>query len=148
MPDLTRTTTRGYDEIGPGYFRTLDVPLIAGREFTAADSETAAKVAIVNEQFARKFGLGGDAVGKRMSWDTPALDVEIVGLVRDFKHSNLRDAATPMYFVPHRQSNRRPGLMTFYVRTSLDAGQTIGGNPTGRAAARPEPADRRVADDG
>jgi predicted permease len=124
-PDADRDAR--YDEIGAGYFRTLDIPLISGREFTAADSEKAPKVAIVNEQFARKFGLGGNAVGKRMSWDTPALDVEIVGLVRDFKHSNLRDAATPLYFVPHRQSNRRPGLMTFYVRTSLDAGQTVTG---------------------
>ena len=121
-PDANRDAR--YDEIGRGYFRTLDVPLISGREFTAADSEKAPKVAIVNEQFARKFGLGGRAVGKRMSWDSPALDVEIVGLVRDFKHTNLRDAA-PMYLVPHRQSNRRPGLMAFYVRTSLDVGQTV-----------------------
>ncbi len=122
-PDANRDAR--YDEIGPGYFQTLNVPLISGREFTSADSGKAPKVAIVNEQFARTFGLGGRVVGKRMSWDTTALDVEIVGLVRDFKHSNLRDAASPMYFVPHRQSNRRPGLMTFYVRTSLDAGQTV-----------------------
>jgi predicted permease len=105
-----------YDEIGPGYFRTLGVPLIAGREFTSADSENAPKVAIVNEAFARKFGLGGEAVGKRTSRGTPELDVQIVGLVRDFKHTNLRDAA-PMYFVPHRQGTRRPGVVTFYVRT-------------------------------
>jgi predicted permease len=114
-----------YDEIGHGYFRTLGVPLISGREFTAADSEKAAKVAIVNEQFARKFGLARDGVGKRMSRITSALDVEIVGLVRDFKQSNLRDAAPPMFFVPHRQSNRRPGLRIFYVRTSLNGGQTM-----------------------
>jgi predicted permease len=106
-----------YDEIGPGYFRTLGVPLISGRDFSAVDSENAPKVAIVNEQFARKFGLGRDAVGKRTSRGTPALDVQIVGLVRDFKHTNLRNAA-PMYFVPHRQATRRPGLMTFYVRTA------------------------------
>jgi predicted permease len=114
-----------YDEIGHGYFRTLGVPLIAGREFTPADSENAAKVAVVNEEFARKFVLGREAVGKRMSRETPVLDLEIVGLVRDVKHSNLRDAASPMYFVPHRQSNRRPGLMTFYVRTPPNADGTV-----------------------
>ena len=108
-----------YDEIGDAYFRTLGTPVIAGREFTRADSENAAKVVIVNEQFARKFGLGRDAVGKRMSSRTPALDLEIVGLVKDAQHSNLREADFPMYFVPHRQSNRRPGFMTYYVRTSL-----------------------------
>jgi predicted permease len=114
-PDVDRGTQ--YDEIGPGYFRTLGVPLISGRDFSAVDSENAPKVAIVNEQFARKFGLGRDAVGKRTSRGTPALDVQIVGLVRDFKHTNLRSAA-PMYFVPHRQATRRPGLMAFYVRTA------------------------------
>jgi putative ABC transport system permease protein len=109
-----------YDEIGPGYFRTLGVPLIAGRDFTDGDSENAPKVAIVNEQFARKFGLGRDAVGKRTSQGTPALDVQIVGLARDFKHTNLRDAAA-MYFLPHRQGTRRPGVMTFFVRTPTSA---------------------------
>jgi predicted permease len=114
-----------YDEIGHGYFRTLGVPLIAGREFTSADSENAAKVAIVNEQFARKFGLAREAVGKRMSRDTPALDLEIVGLVRDFQHSDLRAPPSPMYFVPHRQGTRRPGLMNFYVRTSPNVDETV-----------------------
>jgi predicted permease len=115
-PDTDRDTR--YDEVGPGYFRTLGVPVISGREFTRADSENAARVAIVNERFAKKFGLGRHAVGKRMSRDTPVLDIEIVGVVRDFQHSDLRDAPAPMYFVPHRQGTRRPGLMTFYVRTS------------------------------
>jgi predicted permease len=125
--DTGRAADRGtrYDEIGDGYFRTLEIPLIAGREFTPADTENAASVAIVNEQFAHKFGLVRETLGKRMSRGTPALDLEIVGLVRDFKHSNIGDAASPMYFVPHRQSNNRPGMMTFYVRTSLNAGQTV-----------------------
>jgi predicted permease len=122
-PDADHETR--YDEIGPGYFRTLGVPLISGREFIRADSQNAAKVAIVNEQFARKFGLARGALGKRMSRGTPALDLEIVGLVRDFRHSNLGDAASPMYFVPHRQSNSTPGVMTFYVRTSLNADETV-----------------------
>jgi len=52
-----------YNEIGPGYFRTLGVPLLAGREFTRADTLGAPKVAIVNEAFAKKFALGR-AVGK------------------------------------------------------------------------------------
>ena len=47
-----------YNEIGPGYFRTMGVPLIAGREFTATDTLGKAKVAIVNEAFAKKFNLG------------------------------------------------------------------------------------------
>jgi predicted permease len=124
-PEADRGTR--YDEISHGYFDTLGVPLISGREFTRADSENAARVAIVNEEFARKFGLGREAVGKRMSRDTPALDVEIVGVAKDFKHSNLRDAAPPLYFVPYRQGTRRPGLMNFYVRTSLSTGESMAG---------------------
>jgi predicted permease len=115
-PDTDHSTR--YDEIGAGYFRTLGIPLVSGREFTHDDSEGATKVAIVNERFARKFGLGDDAVGKRMSRATRNLDLQIVGLVRDTKHSSLTDAAAPMYFVPHRQGSRRPGFMTFFVRTA------------------------------
>jgi predicted permease len=126
-PDTDNDTR--YDEIGDGYFRTLSIPMIAGRDFTRADSENAAQVVIVNEQFARKFGLGRNAVGKRMSSRTPALDLEIVGLVKNIRHSSLRDVSSPMHFVPHRQSNRRPGFMTFYVRTSLNTDELMSAIP-------------------
>ena len=124
--DVDRDTQ--LDEIGSGYFRTLGIQLIAGREFTAADSAGAPKVVIVNERFARKFGLGSDALGKRMSPRTPALDFEIVGVVKNFKQTNVRDAVEAMYFVPHRQGTRRPGQMVFYVRSSPGAlGPTVAG---------------------
>lgn len=55
-----------YNEVGPGYFSTLGIPLKSGREFTDADVVNAPRVAIVNEEFVRKFGLGHDAVGKMM----------------------------------------------------------------------------------
>ena len=56
-----------FNEVGPGYFPTLGIPLLAGRDFTRADALAAPQVAIVNEAFAKKFNLGRDAVGKRMS---------------------------------------------------------------------------------
>src|SRR5690348_12083134 len=56
-----------FNEIGPGYFTTVGVQLLRGREFTASDEAGTPKVAIVNQAFAKKFGLGSDAVGKRMS---------------------------------------------------------------------------------
>src|SRR5436190_14531051 len=79
-----------YNEISPSYFRTLGVPLLAGREFTAADSETASKVAIVNEAFAKKFNLGRDAIGKHMSRGAAKLDIEIVGVVQNAKYSEVK----------------------------------------------------------
>ena len=66
-PGRTRTPTRSYNEISPGYFPHVGVPLLAGRDFTRADVVGAPKVAIVNEAFARKFKMGSDVVGKRMS---------------------------------------------------------------------------------
>ena len=114
-PNADRHTR--YDEIGPKYFCTLGVSLVSGREFVPTDSENAARVAIVNQAFARKFGLGPRAVGKRLSRDSSALDIEIVGVAKDFRHSNLSERPAPMFFVPHRQGTRRPGLMTFFVRT-------------------------------
>jgi predicted permease len=111
--------------IGPGYFRTLGIPLIAGREFTPADAgDKSPKVAIVNEAFARKFNLGRDAVGKRMAdGNSNDLDIEIVGLVPDSRYAEVRDAAPPQLFRPYRQDP--PGSMTFYIRTTLDPAQVL-----------------------
>ena len=108
-----------YDEVGAGYFRTLEIPLVAGREFTTGDTEGSAKVAIVNEQFVKKFGLGRNAVGKRMSRGSRTLDFEIIGVAADAKHNSLTDAVPPMFFVSHRQDARRPGFRAFFLRTSL-----------------------------
>jgi predicted permease len=110
-----------YNEIGPGYFRTLGVPLMAGREFTAADSLKAAKVAIINEAFAKKFNLGRDAVGRHIGQggSRGKLDTVIIGLVQNAKYSQVKQVVPPLYFVPYRQ-NERIGSMNFYVRTSLE----------------------------
>jgi predicted permease len=114
-----------YNEVGPGYFRTLGIPLISGREFTRADALGSGKVAIVNESFARKFKLGREAVGKRMgSGEGNALDVEIVGLVRDAKYSEVKDEPPPMFVTPYRQDNK-VGFSSFYVRTTLDEQQLL-----------------------
>jgi predicted permease len=108
------------NEVSPGYFRTLGVPLIAGREFTRADTATAGKVAIINEEFARKFKLGRDAVGKWMgSDDDNKLDTQIVGVVQNAKYSAVKRATPPLFFRPYAQGERR-GAMAFYVRTTLD----------------------------
>jgi len=109
-----------FNEIGADYFRTIGVPLLAGREFTPADAMGRPKVAIVNETFAKKFGLGRDAVGKRMAvGDTAVLDIEIVGLIKDAKYSEVKDVIPPVYYMPHRQ-DPRIGFMNFHVRTSGD----------------------------
>jgi predicted permease len=109
-----------YNEVSPGYFRTLGVPLMSGREFTAADVEKSPKVAIVNEAFTKKFNLGRDAVGKHMAQgDKGPLDIEIVAVVQNAKYSEVKDEVPPVFFRPYRQSER-VGSMDFYVRASGD----------------------------
>ena len=107
-----------YNEISAGYFRTLSVPVLAGREFTASDVASAPKVAIVNEEFARKFNLGRDAVGKSMSTDSRAknLDILIVGLVRNAAYANVKQKPQPLFFTPYRQDTTL-GFLHFYVRS-------------------------------
>jgi predicted permease len=123
-PD-TDTNSR-FNAVGPGYFRTLGVALISGREFTAADTLGAPKVAIVNERFAQKFNLGRDAVGKRMRTGGRGgeLDIEIVGLVPNVKYSEVKQTIPPVFYLPYRQ-NENLGSLTFYVRTSLDPVQFL-----------------------
>ncbi len=107
-----------YNEIGPGFFRTLGIPLLAGREIEDRDGLEEPKVALVNETFARKFDLGRDAVGKRMQVGSGGeLDIEIIGLVEDAKYSEVKDEVPPLFFVPYRQ-NKNLGAINFYVRTS------------------------------
>jgi predicted permease len=114
-----------YNITATDYFRTLGVPLLAGREFTRADAKDTPKVAIVNEAFAKKFNLGRDAVGKRMGQNEGTeLDIEIVGLVQNAKYSEVKQVIPPQFFVPYPQAERI-GRITFYVRTSLDSEQML-----------------------
>jgi len=114
-----------YSQIGTGYFRTLGIPLLAGREFTPADDRGTPKVAVVNEAFAKKFNLGRDAVGKRMSTGRDEeLDIEIVGLAQNAKYSEVKDEIPPLFFTPYRQDST-VGAMNFYVRTAVAPEQLL-----------------------
>jgi predicted permease len=118
-----------YNAVGGGYFRTMGIPLISGREFTEADGFGAPKVAIVNLEFAKKFHLGSDAVGKRMAikafQKNNELDIEIVGLVQNTKYSGVKEEIPPLYYFPYPQDDRIGG-MTFYVRGALQPKQLMG----------------------
>jgi predicted permease len=122
-----------YNAVGPGYFSTLGMPLLAGREFTTSDVEGAPAVAVVNEAFTRKFDLGGrDAIGKFMSVngsDNAELDIQIVGLVRDAKYSDVKDPVPPLFFLPYPQAGGGPA-MTFYARTAVDPSQVMTAIPS------------------
>ncbi len=118
-PDVN--TNSRYNEVGPGYFRTMGVALLAGREFTETDTAGAPKVAIVNRAFAEKFGLEDRVIGTRMalssSDEEDTLDIEIVGLAPDIKYSEVKGAVPPLFFTPYRQDEEL-GFISFYLRTA------------------------------
>jgi len=115
-----------YNEVGTGYFRTFGVALKAGREFTTADQLGAQNVTVVNEAFARKFKLGDHAVGTFMTTgENDTLNIEIVGLVRDVKYSDVKDTVPPVFYRPWRQ-DARTGALYFYVKSTLPPEQMLG----------------------
>ena len=110
-----------FNEVGPGYFPTLGIPLLAGRDFTRADASAAPPVAIVNEAFAKKFNLDRNPVGKRMSnkGSNSPLTMEIVGIVKNAKYSDVKREIPPIFFIPYRQDDTI-GQINFYMRTGSD----------------------------
>jgi predicted permease len=120
--------------VGTDYFRTMGIAVLAGRELTRADAENAPRVAVVNEAFGRKFNFGADVIGKRLAMGTGGnrpLDIEIVGLVRDAKYSEIKEPPPPQLIMAYRQPDapgRQGGVgpLTFYVRTSSDTGALLG----------------------
>jgi len=120
-----------YNRVGPGLFKVLGMGILAGREFMPNDGDGTQRVAIVNETFAKKFGLGRGAVGKFMSMrmgDTTTL--LIVGLARDAKYSEVKGQVPPVFFLAQRQDTTL-GSTYFYVRTSGDPASLL---PTVRSA--------------
>jgi putative ABC transport system permease protein len=94
----------------PGYFRTMGIPLIRGRDFEVRDEHKSAPVVIVNESFAKKFFPGEEAVGKRVipgisTWDDDDSDDvrEIVGVVADIRNRGLNTEPKPAYYLPQAQ---------------------------------------------
>jgi putative ABC transport system permease protein len=107
--------------VTPGYFRTMGIPMLAGRDVDDADVSGGQKVVVVSRGFAVKyFGGVGQAVGHSVS-DGPneKMDKRIVGVVGDAKQHGVRDAATPMVYHAFAQLEMPSGV-EFYVRTTQE----------------------------
>ena len=104
--------------LSPGYFKTMKIPLLEGRDFARMDYRENSKVAIVNRRFADHFFKGTSAVGKHLGNGTgpkTKLDVEIIGVVADSLYEGPREGVRRQVFVPHFGS----GSAVFYVRTTM-----------------------------
>jgi predicted permease len=106
-----------FDAVGPDFFKLLGVPLLSGREFTRSDVVGSPQVAIVNEAFAKKFGLGHEPIGKMMGTND-SMNIQIVGMIRDAKYSEVKKAIPPVYYLPYKQDSSI-GSMHFYVKSSV-----------------------------
>ena len=108
----------GYSAIGPGYFDTLRIPLLSGRDFNRSDTASAPLVAIVNGTLARRLWPGGNALGQRLRTHDGAL--EIVGIAKDAKYLSLAEVAEPWIYRPIAQSPSDNPAVSLAVRTIGD----------------------------
>ena len=104
-----------YESVGPGYFRTMGIPLIAGRRFEPGDAAPTADVAIINETLARDYLLPGDPVGQEL--ENGAGTFRIVGVVGDIRQAGLLNVPMPTIYFPYDQ---HPGSLCLVIRTTGD----------------------------
>ena len=101
LPPNGQSPDELYNEVSPGYFATMGIPLISGREFTRADDENAPRVAIVNQTMAARYWRGQNPIGQRLrvkgNW------VRVVGISADSKYYSMEENARSFFYVPLRQ---------------------------------------------
>lgn len=108
-PSLDEQPSVEYNQVGPGYFATLGIPLSSGREFSRADDENAPLVAIVNRTMAARYWAGEDPIGRRLKVKSGW--ARVVGVVADSKYESIRESPMPFFYVPLGQDfAREPAL--------------------------------------
>lgn len=111
------------DLISPGYFESMKIPLVEGRDFDWHDETTTQKVMIVNQEFARRFLPNHSVIGHKVhgwgEWFT------IVGVAKDSKYHRVTENPQPYFYIPIRQIFRPEYGLTFHVRTSGSVNEAI-----------------------
>jgi len=119
--------TEPYNAVGTHFFETLEIPMVAGRGFTADDTPTSPKVAVINRRLAAARFPNENPIGKRISLGMHAGygdilaggQIEVVGICADTLYSNLHEAPPPQLFVPYLQQTQIRRL-TYQIRTRTD----------------------------
>jgi predicted permease len=111
------------DLVSPGYFETMKIPLVEGRDFDLRDDANSLKVMIVNQEFVRRFLANRSVIGRKVhgwgEWFT------IVGVVKDSKYHRVSEGPQPYFYIPIRQIFRPEYGLTFDVRTSGSVNEAI-----------------------
>ena len=121
--DATQRQDSNFSSVSPGYFETLRIPMVAGRDFNEHDTAQSPRVAIVNEAFAKKLGLGANPIGMRFRREatpsSPEEVNEIVGVVKDTKYRSIRRTAGPIAYLDITQDKDVDNSMRVLVRSGL-----------------------------
>ncbi|HEV2470087.1 MAG TPA: ABC transporter permease [Candidatus Sulfotelmatobacter sp.] len=125
LPGLEPNPATRFLSVGPDYLTTMQIPLVAGRDFANTDTPTSPPVTIVSEEFARINFPGQNPLGHRLLLlEEPhgkvLRDMEIVGVSRDARYGDLTQKTVPVVFIPYNQGVPRPNQMTFLLRTVSD----------------------------
>lgn len=123
------------DAVGPTFFSTMQIPILAGRGFSAQDTETSTPVSVINQSLARKFFPNTNPIGKRFRMRTEgptARWIEIVGICADTHYHDMKEDLPPIHFDLYRQMPEIDGL-TYIVRSPLTPGALL---PSLRNAAK------------
>ena len=119
-------TVPWFDRVSAGYFRSMGTPLIAGRDFDDHDTPASTEVAIVNQEFSRKFLGGANPIGRQFRVLVGPGELQhlyqIVGLVKNSKYQNLREDFKPLVFVAESQNRQPDSRINLVARSALAAG--------------------------
>ncbi len=129
-PDGSRFMSADWNIVEPGYFTTLRIPILAGRDFTAADDAASPKVAVIGEGIARRFWPGEEAIGKHLVRRDSGVttDLLVVGVARDPKFGSLIDSTTGLFvFLPLQQEYCQAGRRSWRDRLMDGALRTRSG---------------------
>jgi len=122
QPPPNEQPTAEYNEITEGYFTTLGIPIVSGREFMRTDDENAPLLAIINETMAAKYWPGKDPVGQRLKAKDRWL--QIVGIAKNSNYHSKTETPIPFFYVPLRQNFRVQNSLVIRTRETPGAMMT------------------------
>jgi ABC-type antimicrobial peptide transport system permease subunit len=115
--------------VSPGYFETMDLPILQGRDFTLHDTRTSLRVAVVNQTFVRQFAGAASPIGLTLRTapepNYPSTVYQIVGVVPDTKYNDLRGEIPAMAFAPDSQYPTIGPWSVMMIQSSIDPAATI-----------------------
>ncbi len=133
-----RGTLVGFDDVTPGHFETMRIPLISGRDFTDFDREKTTRVAVINEAMAKAIWPGQDAIGKRFAIVSDPVLLQVIGVVGTTVVGQIGEDPQPVAYLPMRQQYSPFG--TLVARTNTNPEPLIGA-----VRAQVQPIDKNLA---